>query len=217
MVPKEKQNDAHLSVLSPHHSVSLSRPEEGKSCFFSSLTWLLCFPHVVHSARITVSHCTVQMGSHFSFHFYTNIFKMCKNVGTRCKCLPSERDCHCKQRCMHPHISPVCSLLCRWASNTEAFHMLIRWAVIPVCFCSMFIHCSLNGGRGGSQGFFIPPSYQMDINGKSRSLSTTEKKSPKRTANAINPSLWLNILSKTLSKQSILVSEYSCFSDNMKR
>lgn len=179
MVPKEKQNDAHLSVLSPHHSVSLSRPEEGKSCFFSSLTWLLYFPHVVHSARITVSHCTVQMGNHFSFHFYTNIFKMCKNVGTRCKCLPSERDCHCKQRCMHPHISPVCSLLCRWASNTEAFHMLIRWAVIPVCFCSMFIHCSLNGGRGDPKVSLFLPATKWTLTRKAGPCQQQKKKVPK--------------------------------------
>lgn len=135
--------DAHLSELSPHHSVSLSRlqHEEGISCFFTSLTWLLCFPHVVHSACIIVSHCTVQMGN-----LSLSIFKMLKNVGSQSKCLPSERDCHCKHGCMHAHISPVCSLLCRWASNTEAFHTLIHWAVIPVCFYNMFIHCSLGGG-----------------------------------------------------------------------
>lgn len=99
----------------------------------------------VHSAHIIFCY-TLQMGNLFSFHFYTNILKMWKNIGTYSECLPSERACHCKHVCMHPHISDIHSLLCRWVSNTEAFKMLIHWAAISVCFYNMCIHCSLDGG-----------------------------------------------------------------------
>ena len=99
----------------------------------------------VHSAHI-IFHSTLQMGNLFSFRFYTNILKMCKNIGTYSECLPSERACHCKYVSMHPHISDIYSLLSRWVSNTEAFKMLIHWAAMFVCFYNMFIHCSLNGG-----------------------------------------------------------------------
>lgn len=148
MFPKEKRNGCASERV-----VTTSLSESLKASAWRRKMLLL---HLAHLAPVLptccafcphrVSHCTVQMGNRFAFHFYTNIFKMCKNVGTHSKCLPSERDCHCKQGCMHPHISPVCSLLCRWASNTEAFHMLILRAVIPVCFYNMFIHCSLSGG-----------------------------------------------------------------------
>lgn len=101
--------------------------------------------HIVHSAHIICCY-TLQLGNLLSFHFYTIIFKMCKNIGTYSECLPSERACHCKHVCMQPHISDIHSLLCRWVSNTEAFKMLIHWAAIFVCLYNTFIHCSLNGG-----------------------------------------------------------------------
>lgn len=159
-------------------SLSGLQREEEKSWFLTSFTWLSS----LHTCCAFCPHHFPLHGAdgNFSLSIFTQIFSRCaKTLALRVKCLPSERDCHCKHVCMHPHISDIHSLLCRWASNTEAFKMLIH------CYSCLFLQhvYSLLPEWGDPKASLFFCSYQVDISTKSRSLSTTKKKNQTKKTN----------------------------------